>query len=31
VLAMLQSAGESRATVVGRIVAGDPGVVYGSL
>ena len=31
VLATLQSGGESRAAVIGRIVAGDPGVVYGSL
>jgi phosphoribosylformylglycinamidine cyclo-ligase len=31
VLALLQSAGESRATVIGKIVAGEPGVVYGNL
>ncbi|MCX6545325.1 MAG: phosphoribosylformylglycinamidine cyclo-ligase [Acidobacteria bacterium] len=31
VLTMLHSAGESRAVVVGKIVAGEPGVVYGSL
>jgi len=31
VLTMLQAAGESRAAVVGKIVAGEPGVVYGSL
>jgi len=31
VLTMLRSAGESRATVIGKILAGDPGVIYGNL
>ena len=31
VTALLQSVGESRVTVIGRIVAGDPGVTYGRL
>jgi phosphoribosylformylglycinamidine cyclo-ligase len=29
--ALLQSAGETRVTVIGRIVSGDPGVSYGQL
>jgi len=31
VLAMLQGAGETRAAVIGTIVPGEPGVLYGSL
>ena len=31
VVRMLHAAGETRAVVIGRIVAGEPGVVYGSL
>ncbi len=31
VLELLQAAGETRAVVIGRIVPGEPGVVYGSL
>jgi phosphoribosylformylglycinamidine cyclo-ligase len=31
VITMLRAAGESRASVIGRIVPGDPGVVYGSV
>jgi len=31
VLAMLQAAGETRAVVIGKIVPGEPGVVYGNL
>jgi phosphoribosylformylglycinamidine cyclo-ligase len=31
VTAMLQAAGETRATVIGRVEAGTPGVIYGSL
>ena len=27
----LQAAGESRAAVIGRILEGEPGVIYGSL
>jgi phosphoribosylformylglycinamidine cyclo-ligase len=30
VLAMLHAAGETRAVVIGRIIPGDPGVVYGN-
>jgi phosphoribosylformylglycinamidine cyclo-ligase len=29
--AMLREHGESRVAVIGRIVAGEPGVVYGTL
>jgi phosphoribosylformylglycinamidine cyclo-ligase len=31
VTSMLQTAGETRVTVIGRVVTGEPGVVYGSL
>ncbi|MEI6668120.1 MAG: phosphoribosylformylglycinamidine cyclo-ligase [Acidobacteriota bacterium] len=31
VLALLQAAGDSRAAVIGRLVGGDPGVMYGRL
>ena len=31
VCVMLQASGETRAAVIGRVVAGDPGVIYGSL
>jgi phosphoribosylformylglycinamidine cyclo-ligase len=31
VTAMLQSAGETRVHLIGRIVEGEPGVVYGGM